>query len=94
VKTYIADTELALLLKTASQTGERLLVKAGEECYELKINPATEADDIWAGYDPEKVREAVERSAALGLHSDPDHIAAVIADIRSQRDQAPRPWER
>jgi hypothetical protein len=90
VKTYIADSELALLLKAASQTGERLLVKAGDDCYELKVNPATEVDDIWAGYDPEKVREAVRRSAALGLHDDRDHIDAVIAEIRSQRDQAPR----
>lgn len=93
MKTYTADAELARLLKTASQTGERLLVRAGDECYELNVNPAAEVDDIWAGYDPEKLREAVERSASLGLHSDPEHIAAVIAEIRSQRGQAPRPWE-
>jgi hypothetical protein len=72
VKTYIADSELALLLKTASQTGERLLVKAGDDCYELKVNPADEADDIWAGYDPES-SEVIRRSAAL-TYSDRDHI--------------------
>lgn len=46
MKTYSADSELALLLKTASQTGERLLVKAGDDCYELNVNQATEVDDI------------------------------------------------
>jgi hypothetical protein len=90
MRTYIADPELSLLLKIASKSGERLRVKADDECYELDVNLAVEADDIWATYDPEKVREAVRQSAALGLHDDPTHADAVIAEIRAQRDQAPR----
>ncbi len=44
--------------------------------------------DIWAGYDPEKVREAVDKTAGAWADIDAD---ALIADLYRAREEGSRP---
>jgi hypothetical protein len=90
VRTYTADQELTTLLKAAARAGERVRVRAGDETYIVRIEYVPESSDIWAGYDPEQLRAAVRRSAAMGTITDTKELDDLIAEIRAQRDQAPR----
>jgi hypothetical protein len=81
------DPELARQLKEAAAAGRSLAVVIDDRTYRLSITPEAEVD-LWESYDPEGVREAVRRSAALGSTADAAELDALIAEIRAQRDQA------
>lgn len=49
-----------------------------------KIGAAAEPDDIWAGYDPKKVCEVLEKTA--GVWADLD-IETMIADLYRAREE-------
>lgn len=50
------------------------------------IPPATAREDIWAGYDPERVRKALRAVEGLLHGVDRDQL---LADIREQRGHLP-----
>lgn len=73
-------SELARLLEEAA-VAPLILEKDGER-YRLNREEGTE--DIWAGYDPEKVREALMQSAGALAHVDREEL---LADLHEQREQ-------
>jgi excisionase family DNA binding protein len=56
-----------------------------------QVVTATERSDIWAGYDPQKVNETLEKTA--GVWADLD-VEAVIADLYRAREAGTRPSRR
>ncbi len=50
-----------------------------------------EARDIWAGYDPEAVKEAIAKTAGSWADLDTE---AIVADIYRSREQGSRPGSR
>lgn len=89
-KTYIADSDLAVILKDAAQAGTSVFVRIGDETYLVRVEPVQSraSSDIWESYDPEHVRQAIRRSAAMGTSTAPSDLDALIAAIRDQRGQA------
>ena len=83
------DPELARRLKHAAAVGGTVPVTIDDRIYRLSIT-SEPAPDLWADYDPEAVRAAVRRSVALGSAAEPAELDPLIAEIRAQRDQAPR----
>jgi hypothetical protein len=73
-------SELAKLLEEA-RGGDLLLEKDGH-VYRLNRE---EKEDIWAGYDPEKVREALRKSAGALAGVD---THSLLAEIHAARKQA------
>lgn len=62
--------------------------------YRVKAVPHLEIadpDDIWAGYDPERMRETIEQFA--GTLSDQE-AKELKEYIRRGRDEGTRPWNR
>ncbi|TAK36631.1 MAG: hypothetical protein EPO21_01820 [Chloroflexota bacterium] len=80
------DSELARLLEEARE-GDLLLEKDGE-LYRLNRGGK---EDIWAGYDPEKVREALAKAAGSWADIDTESL---IADIHRAREEGSRPADR
>ena len=78
------DSELAHLLERADTTPLRL-EKNGV------VYRVTREDDLWAGYDPEKVRAAVR--AAAGSWGDLD-TDTMIEDLYRAREEGSRPSDR
>lgn len=89
---YTIDPELATLLKDAAAAGRSVTVSIDDEAYILSITPepSSEKTALWANYDPEQVRATVRRSAIMGSSADPADLDPLIAEIRAERDQAPR----
>jgi hypothetical protein len=82
---HIADgSELAGLLERVDRAPLRL-EKNGV------VYRVTHEDDLWAGYDPAKVRAAIQ--AAAGSWADLD-IDAMIADFYRAREEGSRPADR
>jgi hypothetical protein len=76
-----AGSTLAQLIDEASVTP--VLLEKDGMLYRL----APEEEDIWAGYDPEKVKQALTETA--GLFSDVD-TQKLIADVYAARVQGSR----
>ena len=85
-RTYVADSELAALLKAAAETGKRLRVQTTDNTYEVEVTPATESNDIWAGYDSEAAREALYASAGVLAGTGID-VEEWLEEIRESRKQ-------
>ncbi len=76
-----AGSELDKLLAQASDSP--LLLEKNGELYRLaRINK--EKDDIWEGYDPDKVREAIKATAGKWANLDADKL---IEDVYRAREQ-------
>lgn len=73
-------SELDRLLEEANGT-PLVFVKNGVR---YRVEREDAADDIWANYDPERVRRALRESAGALAHIDRE---ALKADIRAQRRQ-------
>ena len=58
---------------------------------ETTTEKAKEARDIWAGYDPEAVKEAIAKTAGSWADLDTE---AIVADIYRAREQGSRPGSR
>lgn len=86
--TIAPDSEIARLLKLA--VGAPLLLEKNGELY--RVNRMDDAsDDIWADYDPDKVRAAVSKTA--GSWNDVD-AEMFVARIKSAREEGSRPATR
>lgn len=83
IRTYVADSELAALLKAAAEAGQRLRVQANGQTYEVEVKP-TRSRDIWEGYDPEAARKAWKDLAGILPDIDAD---AWIRQIKEDREQ-------
>lgn len=84
--TYVADSELAALLKAAVEAGERLQVQANGQTYEIQVTPATKSHDIWKDYDPDAAREALHASAGVLAGTGID-VEEWLEEIRETRKQ-------
>jgi hypothetical protein len=75
-KPLTLDPELAELLKQAAAAGRSVAVSIDDRTYNLSVTPAPDIEtaDLWANYDPERVRAAVRRSAALPSSVDPGEL--------------------
>lgn len=73
-------SELDRLLKEAA-IAPLILEKNGEH---YRLNREEAKEDIWEGYDPELVKEALKRSAGALAHVDRNEL---LADLRKQREQ-------
>jgi hypothetical protein len=76
----VPGSELDRLLDEANGA-PLVLVKDG---IRFRVERETDQTDIWAGYDPEKVRQAFRQAAGAWRNIDTE---ALKADIRAQRGQ-------
>lgn len=81
-RTYTADYELATLLRAAASEGETLRIEADGDTFLIHVEP--EREDIWADYDPEKVRAALREFAGSWSDLDVDEIKARIYRAREE----------
>jgi hypothetical protein len=79
--------QLRTVFDTVAKRGEKVLVEKEGVLFRLEPENAPEKADIWADYDPEKVKQGLKRSA--GALAGVDH-EALKKDIRSQREQDSR----
>lgn len=84
LKTYVADHELAELIRTARTAGKPLRVRAGEEVYELDVRESVASEDIWENYDPEAALQALEESAGVLTGVD---VETLIEELKAEREQ-------
>lgn len=84
IPTYVADHELATLLKAAAGSGRRVRVEAGGEVWEITISPASKSGGIAEEHDPEASRETWEAIAGIRPDIDAD---AWIRQIKEDREQ-------
>jgi hypothetical protein len=75
-------SQLPKVFDTMAKRGEKVLVEKDGMLFRLE--PEEKPQDIWANYDPEKVREGLRKSAGALQGVD---IAALKRDIRDQREQ-------
>ncbi len=81
------DTRLISLLEQVGAS-PMLLEKDGVV---YRLEAEREAEDIWAGYDPDKVREVLSEVAGSWADLDTD---TMIADIYRWREEGSRPADR
>lgn len=74
-------SEFARLLHETTKEGTPVLLEVDGNVYRLSQE---REDDIWANYDPERVREALRRSAGALKGIDRDKF---LADLKAQRGQ-------
>jgi hypothetical protein len=81
--------QLANQLKSAAASGRCVRIQIDDQTYDLTATPAgTRAKtDIWADYDPERLRSALRRNAALSERVEPEALDELLAEIRAQRGQ-------
>ena len=76
--------QLPKVFDTLAKRGEKVLVEKDGMLFRLEPEETPQKLDIWANYDPEKVREALRKSAGALKGVD---IDALKQDIRDQREQ-------
>lgn len=67
-----------------AQSQGAILVEKEGRLYRLEKDYLHEPEDMWAGYDPDKVRQALRESAGTLKHIDHE---ALKRDIQEQRAQ-------
>lgn len=83
-KIHVApDSELARLLEKAA-IAPLILEKDGDR---YRLAREEKKEDIWADYDPARVRKALKRSAGALAHM---NRQAFLADLHEQREQNSR----
>ena len=75
---------LRVVFDTMAKRGEKVFVEKEGVLFRLEAENAPEKPDIWADYDPEKVREGLRKSAGALKGVD---IEELKRDIRDQRGQ-------
>jgi hypothetical protein len=81
----IADSELGKLVDEARR--HPVLLEKDGAVYSLTPH-SSDPDDLWAGYDPKKVREAIIAYGGSWAELDAD---AMIADVYEARKRGSRP---
>jgi hypothetical protein len=84
-----AGSELGKLLKEAGE--HPVVLETNGELYRLDRIQKEPKDDLWEGYDPEKVREAVKKYAGTITEEEAE---AWIADLYRARKEGSRPVDR
>ena len=80
--------ELLHLAEEVSQTREPRMLRRGNQELALLLPigvPQTSDEDIWANYDPEKVRRALRETAGILVGVD---IPQLLDDLRAEREQS------
>jgi hypothetical protein len=77
-------SQLPKVFEKVAKHGEKVLVEKDGMLFRLEPEETPKKPDIWANYDPEKVREGLRKSAGALKGVD---IAALKRDIRDQRAQ-------
>jgi hypothetical protein len=75
---------LQAVFDTMAKRGEKVFMEKEGVLFRLEAENAPQKADIWADYDPEKVRQGLKKSA--GALKGVDH-EALKKDIQSQRQQ-------
>jgi hypothetical protein len=76
--------QLPKVFDTMAKRGEKVFVEKDGMLFRLEPEEAPKKPDIWATYDPEKVRAGLRKSAGALKGVD---IEALKQDIRDQRGQ-------
>jgi hypothetical protein len=76
--------QLPKVFDTVAKRGEKVVVEKDGVLFRLEAEEAPQKPDIWANYDPEKVREGLRKSAGALKGVD---IEELKRDIREQRGQ-------
>jgi hypothetical protein len=76
--------QLRAVFDTMAKRGEKVLVEKEGVLFRLEPEETLKKLDIWADYDPEKVKQGLQSSAGALAGVDRD---ALKKDIRSQRQQ-------
>jgi len=76
--------QLPKVFDTIAKRGEKVVVEKDGVLFRLEPEEMPKKPDIWANYDPEKVREGLRKSAGALKGVD---VAALKRDIRDQRGQ-------
>lgn len=90
-ETYVADAELAALLASAHESGERVRVKAGKETYEIEVKSATEWVNPYAGYTDEEIATVLHERAGIFTEEEAERIIKMIYEAR---ERGTRPIDR
>jgi len=77
-------SQLPKVFEKVAKRGEKVLVEKDGMLFRLEPEETPKKPDIWANYDPEKVREGLRKSAGALKGVD---IEALKRDIRDQRGQ-------
>ena len=83
-----ADSELGRLLERA--TLAPLVFESNGDLYRIN-RVEREHEDIWAGYDPKKVREVIKQTAGAWADLDAE---ALIERVYRAREEGSRPGDR
>jgi hypothetical protein len=83
-----ADSELGKLVDVARR--HPVLLEKDGAVYSISPH-SSDPDDLWAGYDPAKVKKAIAETAGSWKDLDPDTL---IADISRARKDGSRPATR
>ncbi len=81
------ESELSRRLKEAALEGKPLRLMSGGTVYDVAVREQARPQDIWRGYDPAHVRQALTRSAGALTGVDRDALRRDIQDARTQRSQ-------
>jgi hypothetical protein len=76
--------QLPKVFDTVAKRGEKVVVEKDGVLFRLEPEETPKKPDIWANYDPEKVREGLRKSAGALKGVD---VEALKRDIRDQRGQ-------
>ncbi|MGI8549546.1 MAG: hypothetical protein ACR2PL_01945 [Dehalococcoidia bacterium] len=75
------ESELAQALAVARDSGSNVLVEVEGKVYRLTLE---QPKDIWAGNNPEKAIEALDRAAGSWSDIDPDALKTMIYRAREE----------
>jgi hypothetical protein len=81
---------LRTVFDTMAKRGEKVFVEKEEVLFRLEAENAPQKQDIWADYDPEKVRQGLKRSAGALKGVDHEALKQDIHRLR-QDDSRDRP---
>jgi hypothetical protein len=88
---HIEDAELAEGITDSAARGTPLRVEVGGKMFVLRVTRGGQHEGIWAGYDPDQVREAIDKYA--GTWSDLD-VEEMKANLYRAREEGTRPPDR
>lgn len=75
---------LPAIFDALAQSQNPVFVERAGQLFRVEAEPRSRPGDIWAGYDPERVRQGLRRSAGAFAAIDRDQL---LADLREQREQ-------
>jgi hypothetical protein len=92
-----SDQDIVRVVRSAMEDGDARILERDGEAVAVVLSPAAYAeisgrgdDDIWAGYDPEKLLRAFDRASGIFKGVDTDQLIKDIYEARGQ-DSSGRP---